>query len=65
MKVYIARDWYATMVFTTKPKLIDNGGRMEWAGHRSCELENLIPRSFELKKNECVEAELTLTIKKD
>lgn len=64
MKVYIARDWYGTLVFMAKPKLIDNGGRMEWTGYRRCELERLIPRSLNLKKNEFVEAELTLTIKK-
>lgn len=65
MRIWIAKDWYATMVFTTRPKLIDNGGRKEWYGHRESYLEQFVPREIykEIKMNKCIECELEVNIK--
>lgn len=63
MKVWIATDWYGTMVFATKPKWIDNGnGTKEWYGHRCPEYENLLPKNFKQKKGECREANIELIL---
>ena len=66
MRIWIARDWYGTMVFTTEPKLIDNGSRKEWYGHREHYLESYIPKDIKksIKMNECIECELEIDIKR-
>jgi len=60
MTVYIATDWFGTMVFDTKPKWIDN----EWYGHRARFVEEILPEGFKQKEGEMVEAEIVLTIRK-
>ena len=67
MRIWIARDWYGTMVFTTKPKLIHNGNNnTEWYGHREHYLESYIPKDIKksIKMNECIECELEINIKR-
>lgn len=63
MRVWIATDWYGTMVFTAKPKLIYNyNGTTEWYGNRCADFERLLPKTFEQKDGECTEANIQLTI---
>ena len=69
MTIWIARDWYSTMVFTTKPKLLPSYGsekEKEWYGHREHYLESYIPKDIKnkIKMNECVECEITINIER-
>ena len=60
--VYIATDWYRTMVFLAEPRLIENDGRKEWSGIRIHDFERLIPKGFKQRRNTCVKAHVTLEI---
>ena len=63
MRVWIATDWDGTKVYTTQPKLINNGnGSYEWYGYRCAELENLLPKGFKQDKNKCKEAIIELIL---
>ena len=64
MKIWTATNWYGTMCFMGKPKLINNAGRKEFYGIRTVEFEGLIPGGFKQKKEECCRAEVTLKIEK-
>ena len=66
MTIWIAKDWYRTMVFITKPKLINNGELKEWYGGREVYLERFIPQKIYdlVKMNKCIECELEVTITK-
>ena len=69
MTIWIARDWYGTLVYTTQPKLLHNGNgnQKEWCGgYRETYLERFIPKKIKnsIKMNECIECELTVNIEK-
>lgn len=69
MTIWIARDWYGTLVYTTPPKLLNNGSgnQKEWQnGYREIYLERFIPSSIikSIKMNECIECELEVNIKR-
>ena len=68
MRIWIAKDWYSTMVFTTKPKLLPSycsEEEKEWYGHRVHFLERFISKELykEVKMNKCIECELDVNIK--
>ena len=67
MRIWIAQDWFGTLVYTTPPKLVNNGSgnQKEWYGYREQYLEQFIPKEIKksIKMNKCIECELTVTIK--
>ena len=67
MRIWIAKDWYGTLVYTTPPKLLNNGSgnQKEWCnGYREIFLERFLTPSIKksLKMNECIECELEVNI---
>lgn len=63
MKIYIARDWFGTMCFITRPQWINNGnGECEWSGARVSKFEMLIPNNFNIEKGQIIEAEIVLAL---
>lgn len=55
MKLWVARDWFNTMFFFDKPKLIKVNDKKEWMGRRAMELECIMDMNF--KTSVEVEAE--------
>ena len=69
MRIWIAKDWYGTLVYTTPPKLLPNGSgnQKEWQnGYREIYLERFLSSKIKnsIKMNECIECELEVNITK-
>ena len=68
MRIWVAKDWYGTLVFTTQPKLLPSYGsnkKTEWYGHREHFLERFLTKEIrdKVKMNKCIECELEVNIK--
>ena len=65
MTIWIAKDWFATMVYTiAPPKLVRDGKQKEWTGYREPYLERFLTRELrnKVKMNKCLECELEISI---